>query len=468
MRRSGGRGERAFQAWPGLLAPLGLTFLFGFSVWLFVAKVEADRRAADRAVLELEKNARLGAKDILVRAVGQAKDLLGARLAAREAREKDLRLEAKSVLAAIHGRLTAVLGDPRLNRRFRRREVGRFPSGFEGLRSYLEIPPPDEGDDDAILAALRSASPELAVLLPVGASLEVIEDNSREALRLGGGSRSGEMVTATLIRDLVLDHGGPARFYSLKLELAVPDENPPPDAALAAARLSRAFSGFKLEGADWGGWLLGADGAVAASFPAREGDDPSRLYTGKYNEWTEAGNGQLVWMEMGEENSGIPWRIAVAAAVDRPAPPLDPLEEFWRDQRWSLTLSALLLFSLVGWIWFFRSWASASLPPRAPAENSEAAAPPPGVRGPARNPEFPPGLPEGRGAGADERMTGMPSGSLFRLQGIHRGRETAEGSRALDRAGSQVLRELAARVRPGPASLSGREDKIPLGVVKEF
>ncbi len=42
----------------------------------------------------------------------------------------------------------------------------------------------------------------------------------------------------------------------------------------------------------------------------------------------------------------------------------------------------------------------------------------------------------------------MPSGSLSRLQAIHRGKPGAQGSRILDHAKSPLLREMAERVRP--------------------
>jgi hypothetical protein len=59
---------------------------------------------------------------------------------------------------------------------------------------------------------------------------------------------------------------------------------------------------------------------------------------------------------------------------------------------------------------------------------------------------------------APPRRRVMPSGSLLRLQAIHRGREGGQGSRVLDQARSQVLRELAGRVRPVVAPASGKND----------
>jgi hypothetical protein len=53
----------------------------------------------------------------------------------------------------------------------------------------------------------------------------------------------------------------------------------------------------------------------------------------------------------------------------------------------------------------------------------------------------------------------MPSGSLSRLQGIHRGGEGRKGSFALDQAKSQVLRELADRVRPARRKTRGESTR---------
>lgn len=53
----------------------------------------------------------------------------------------------------------------------------------------------------------------------------------------------------------------------------------------------------------------------------------------------------------------------------------------------------------------------------------------------------------------------MPTGSLLRLQERHRGGKGRQGSRILDQAKSQVLRELARRVRPVIRASSGRQSQ---------
>lgn len=48
-----GEFER-FQAWPGLVIPLGLFLVLGLAAWLFAGKHEAERLAADDDARKLE------------------------------------------------------------------------------------------------------------------------------------------------------------------------------------------------------------------------------------------------------------------------------------------------------------------------------------------------------------------------------------------------------------------------------
>lgn len=475
-RHDGTEGKTRF--WPGIMLPAGLTALLLVAVWLFAATVETDQKNADAQALELERRARRDAADLVAEAGSAVTSLTQTRAAARQTRERNLRLEARGVLDAVYRLLTASLEQAR-KRAGARREVGPFPPGFEGVRSFLEIPPAEEGADP-VLSALRAASPELSSLLPSGCSLAVVEDNSRELLSLGGGLPPAGALAAAVTRDFILDDGGTSRNWSLRVEMFSPNANPPPTAAEAAEHLSAGFAGHGLEGAAWRGWLISPDGGTAAAFPALpaaggKADGIAPPYTDRPGEWVEIDERRLVWLERSGRLPDLEWRVAVAVSIPRPARPLEFREELWREPRWGGTLGALLLLSLAGWGWFAhglftaRRKALASAASAASSGNGagESKAVPPGSRQRlVRDERLTRAIPDvqgvivadigedgevhlqppGQSAAASPRP--MPSGSLYRLQGIHRGREGMRGSRVLDDARTPILRELARRVRP--------------------
>ncbi len=475
-----GKGNaRRSRVWPGILAPVGVTLLLAVAAWLFSAKVEADQKAADSRALALEKYARRAAGDLAADARGVAAALVEARVAARKTQERNLRLEAKGVLDAAHRLLVANLGQAR-KRAASRREVGLFPPGFEGVRRFLEIAPPGEGEDP-VLASLRAASPELSALLPSGCSLAVIEDNARELLTVGGGLPLEGALSASASRDFLFDDGRGSRNWSLRVEIIVPDTHPLPGAVELAERITAALGDKRLEGVVWRGWLIGPDGGVAAAFPvsaarpaptapgARQED--ALPYVDMPGEWMEIDGRRLLWLDRPGKTPGLDWSPAVAVAIARPDPPLDLAEEFWKDSRWSLTLGSLALLFLAGWIWFVAAFVFPGRPARPPAADAVGTG---ARRRLIRDGGAERAIPEVQGVivadiGEDGKVSiqpvqppagplPMPSGSLARLQAIHRGREGAEGSRALDQARSPLLRQLVAKVRPA-ADASSRQSQ---------
>ena len=464
------------RVWPGIIPPLGLTLILSLSAWLFLAKVEADQKTIDLAESEREKLAQRGAKAVLEEAETRLSVMAAERLAARGERERGLRLETRNVLDAVH-RLLASLLDKSGRIAADRRQVGHFPPGLDAARKFLEIPPPRESED-AALAAIRSSSPELAALLPAGCHLAVIEDFSRELLSLGGVERSEKRISAALTREFILTQGQTARNWTLKAEMSAPDENPPPTAAETAKRLSEPYPKAHGDAAGWvwAGWLIGSEGTEEASFaPAGSARDALSLPE-LANEWTGAGGNRMAWLEIGSFRPDLPWRVAVAAATDRPGPPLEPFRELWRDSRWAFTLHVLAFFTLAGWLWFLRGFAAPAGERGPPVRRPEALhphRPRTGLRkDPGLNRDIPEDVPvilaDIGDAGAvtiqappaephpAPRQTAMPSGSLSRLQSIHRGGEARKGTLILDQAKSPVLRELADRVR-SPRRKMGKE-----------
>ena len=507
-------GKRVSRFWPGLVAPLGLTFLFGFALWLFATKTEADNREAELAARELEQAAKLVAEEILFRATERAAVLTGERREARRRQEKNLRQLARSILDAVHRLLASGL-DGMGQRAVSRRDVGRFPAGLDGPAFFLALSPPGERGDLA-LAALHAIQPELALLLPSGCALSVVEDNSRELLSLGREERAEGVLNVSMTRELIFTDGLVSRYWSVRVDLAARDENPSHTPAELEERVSELFSGFHRQGVSWAGWLLEQNGKPIATFPGHGGEAAKEmphppaerpdergttvfrmaeaaLLAGRPDEWIDTGRGRWVWIKLGERRPDIPWRLAAAAIIEEATPSLTLLEAFRRDQRWNVTLAALLFFSLIGWIWFFRSLSSGMIEtaPDAPGENlpvvrlgGGAAIRLDGHRPIAVKLKRDDAIPEVQGdivaeIGADGRISllrerdsrdstpsgpvSMPSGSLRRLQSMHRGRESPIGSRILDHAGSPVLRELAARVRPQSAAESAVSGETSAG-----
>ncbi|MDR2390937.1 MAG: hypothetical protein LBE84_04565 [Planctomycetota bacterium] len=491
-------GKRTSRLWPGLVAPVGLTFLLGFAIWLFAAKAEADNREAERTAWEFKKAAKSVVEEILSRATERVAALTGERREARRRQENNLRQLARSVLDAVHHQLTS--GLDRLGQgTIPRRDIGRFPAGLDGPAFFLALTPPGEKDDLA-LATLRASQPDLASLLPSGCSLSIVEDNSRELLSLGREERAGDVLNASMTRELIFNNGRLSRYWSVRVDLAARDENPSHTPAELAELLSELLSGFHNQGMFWVGWLLGQDGKPIAPFPnsgietkrevshslVRQSNEwneaifrmaEGALLTGKSDEWIDTEIGYWAWVKLGERRSDIPWRLAAIAIIEAAPTAATLAEAFWRDQRWSVTLIVLLFFSLTGWIWFFRSVSveAAETAPNMPSGNVSARI---GERTAIRLDHPHPiavrlkrdeSIPEVQGdivaeIGPDGRIlllregnppasvpsgaNSMPSGSLRRLQNMHRGQESKTGSRILDYADSPLLRELAARVRP--------------------
>lgn len=483
---------RAARAWPAIVAPLGLTFLLGVAAWLFQSKVAADQERSDAAALRQESYARMEAKDIAERSRGLLQSFSDLRLTQRRNQEKNLRLEVKGVMDAVYKLLKASLERSR-GAAASRREVGEFPVGFEGVRHFLEISVARPDPDQAV-TALRACSPELAELLPAGSALAVIENGFHELLSLGGGSAPEDAVVETMVREFIWNDGARDRNWTLQVRVGAPNEHPLPDAREMAAHLTGALGGVRLDAASWRGWLVDEAGQTAAFFPTPSQDAPAGRgeeappFVDRTQHWVAVDNGRLVWMERAGRVESQSLTPMVAVAIAHPPPPLDVVEEFWKDRRWNLTLGALALLSLASWIWFAR----AMIAPRRTAGSArrpagEKAAPPPPassrpqprlVRDDSRSRAIPEvqgvivadidddgvhvvGAPAGIAPASPPPKPGVsiPSGSLFRLQAIHRGGKGIRGSRVLDGARSQVLRELAGRVRPVVNAAPGSEKK---------
>lgn len=488
--------EGRFRIWPAIVAPLGATALTVLAAWLFVAKVDADQTAADAAALRLEGYARLEARELSTAAASRIRSFVEERTVARQGQARNLRLEVRGVMEAVCSLLSANLKRSRLGATARR-EVGSFPPGFEGMRSFLEIALAGPRSDDA-LEALRACSTELSDLLPAGCSLAVVEDNSRELLSLGGGILPEGSVSEAMTRDFVFDDGGGSRHWTLRVELSAPDVHPVPEPAEIAGILSERLGDIRLENVAWCGWLIGRDGVARASFPAAGTSAPSLPFIDMPGEWVEIDQERLFWLERASGGGDAGLTPAVAVAIARPAAPLSLGNELAADTRWNVTLGALVLVTLVGWIWFIRALALSN---RTAAEEPALEEPAPRSRAGAtatrsrlvRDENLSRAIPEVQGIivanitddgrvilnqpqlpAQPPKPQVMPSGSLQRLQRMHRGKQGARGSRILDQARSQVLRELAGRVRPpagdaddSPGARPGKERiaamKSPLG-----
>lgn len=474
---------RRNRVWPGIAFPVCLTLLLVVAAWFFVAKVAGDQDRADAAALRLEGYARLEAREIAGLAAEHAKNFVSLRLGERANQEKNLRLEVRGVMDAVYRLLTAGLEKSRKNTTARR-EVGHFPPGFEGVRSYLEISPLGPQGDEA-LEALRSFATELAALLPAGCSLAVVEDSSRELLSLGGGVPPEAAVSEAIVREFIFDDGGRSRHWTLRVEIHAPDAHPAPTPEETAAVVSEKLGHIRLDKVVWRGWLVDSDGTPLAAFPPTAGTQGSRStgdlppYIDMPGEWLEVDSQRLVWLEpfMDAVKMDLPWIPSVAVAIARPPPPLDLASELVKDGRWSAALVILAVLALAGWMWFVKSCFFSKKGMGLEQESVEETPQETKIqRRLVRDASLSRAIPEVQGVivadiGADGSVNlnapdsapvppkAMPSGSLFRLQGIHRGRVGMAGSRILDQARSPVLRELADRVRP-PASLGGESIKV--------
>ncbi|MCD8140803.1 MAG: hypothetical protein LUE17_13665 [Planctomycetaceae bacterium] len=486
---------RRLRAWPAVVWPLGATFLFLGGAILFINKVGSDQQKADAAALRLESYARLEAGDLATRARSLAHLFVESRLQSRAEQEKNSHLLVRGVMDGVQRVLGAGLEKSRSASTLR--DVGEFPTGFEGLRVYLELAGAGDRNGNAALTALRACAPELAELLPPGCSLTVVENNFEELLSLGGGTLPEDPRVTSVTREFIWGDGEEGRHWTLQVSLAEKDEYPYPDAAELGRHLAEQLGTVRLADAVWRGWLVDRSGKAVGSFPASQAGNAADAtlppFVDAWDEWVEVDRSRLVWMNRAESLPQVGLAPAVAVSIAMPPPPLVPAEVFAKDLRWSTFLTAFLLLSLGLWAWFIR----AMMTGRGVGMSSRRTVAAPGAAAPTEPhpyphkrdiPTAPPPLPRNRlvraapaerPAAADAASlivadiddTGevhvetivqpprgpaivIPSGSLQRLQERHRGGKGRKGSRVLDHAKSKLLRELAGRVRP---VVEGRE-----------
>lgn len=470
--------SRPGGVWPTIIAPLVLTAMFGVTATFFVAKISADQERVDSETLRHEGYARVEAEDIAGRSRNLVQSFVETRLAKRRSQEKNLRLEVRGMMDAVHHLMAASLERTK-SAAVARREVGDFPSGFEGVKNYLELSA-GKANADRYVSALRASSPELSALLPSGSSLTVVENNYHEILSLGGGNIPGNAISETMTRDFFWQDGGGSRQWTLQVRLSAPDDNPVPDARELAGFLTEKLGDVRLDRVTWRGWLVDASGQAVAHFPAaKEGAAPSTAleaelpFVSMPRYWTAIDDNRLVWLERPLAIPGQDFVPAVTVAIHRPPPPLEMTEEFWKDGKWSIALGALAALALAGWIWFVRTIVAGRKAPPPPVKSKrEKAEPAAGkvrqrlVRDETRARAVPEvqgvivadidddgevtveAVPHISPPQTSKPKIPIPSGSLFRLQAIHRGGKGMRGSRVLDQARSQLLRDLAGRVRP--------------------
>ncbi len=363
MAKGDGTGAvRRMRIWPAVVGPLGLTFLLGAATWLFVNKVQSDQEEREAAALRLEGYARVEAADLANRAQGFLTSFVEERAVKRREQERSLRTELRALTDNLYRLLTANLEKSRANA-VARREVGDFPSGFEGVKHYLEIAGGGKDRADPGVEALRACANELGALLPAGGTLTVVRNNFEELLALGGGDRPENALTEGMSRDFMWEDAGDNRNWTLQVRLSAPDENPTPTAAELAAHLSEKLGASRLANVVWRGWLVGTSGQAAAYFPAGVIED-APPFINRPGEWVDIEGRRLVWLERRGTGNGSAARLneapgeysaGVSVSIDRPASAPTIREEFERDGRWALTLAALSVLSVIGWAWFF--WA---------------------------------------------------------------------------------------------------------------
>ena len=361
--------EKRFQLWPGLAVPFGFTLLLGLAGWLFVNRVEAERERVIDASRRMESRARLESAEIADAAAVAAGDFVSTRLTARQAQERNLAAEAKGVMESV-GRLIT-LGMERNRRHLAAvRDVGSFPSGFEGLERVFGMMPREEAGDRA-RAALEAHSPEIASLLPAGYALTVVEDHAREMLSLGAFGGGADMMTAVVTRDLIFDDNHNQRRWTLRLEVNSPDQYPTPTAADVASHLEQRLGGVRPDLTAWRGWLVNANGAVAAAFPAESGRDFRAVpYINAPGQWRLLDDGgSLVWLEPLRQSGGIEWRVGVSVMIPAPEMELTFADALEADMSWAATLAGFALACLASWIWLIRSCLAG------PAKSRESAQP---------------------------------------------------------------------------------------------
>lgn len=473
--------------WPAALLPLGLTAIFIAVFWLYTAKIEADQKLVLDEAGHLDSHAKVEARDIASAARASALTYVASKRDGRKVREERLRVEAKGILDSVFNLLSASLDKTRKTGP-QRRNVGSFPSGFNGLGDYLQYASPAATNDPAV-DALQANTPEIVSLLGSGCSLAIIEDSAREIYSHGGGATLENSISVSLSRDFIFKDNDSTRHWSLLLRLAVPESQASPTAKDTAEFIARDLGARQLPGALWGGWLIAPTGDVAAAFSAATGQaTQTPPFINIPGQWVDYEGERRVWLERSGGMEGLPWEVAVSVAIPRAPLVRDWWSALQDDSRWGATLGTLFLVVVAGWLWFAYNQilalpavvpVSTAPGPRSPHPTrfAEAAAPQRRlVRDPARErviPDAPgvimadiaetvevrlervaaerPAMP----AAPAPKPQPIPSGSLLRLQSIHRGGEGGMGSRVLDQARSQVLKELANRVRPVVVSQFG-------------
>ncbi len=475
-----------------MVAPLGLTLILAFAAWLFLSNVEAKAQAETDAQRKLESQARLEAAEIAGAAVSLASEFVETRQTARNTQEQNQLHEAKSVLESVCRHLTLALEKNR-NAGTARREAGAFPSGFESLKYTLELINSDNKTDTA-KAALEANTPELSSLLPAGYSLSVVEDHAKEMLTIGGSSVGEGLLTTSIARDMIFNDGSVDRRWTLRLEVSAQDKNPLPAAKDVAELLDRRLGGVRPDQVSWRGWLLNRDDSqIAAAFPLTVSETPETLpFINAPGEWKRIDDGNLVWLERPRNTPELAWDIGVSVAVPVQPETLDAWSFLQSDLSWAATLGSLLLASLVAWVWFCKALFSAPAPIptlETPGKETkpERTEQPKAQRRLVRDQTAIRSLPDNEevivaeirqngkvslapaAAFAAPRQEQMPSGSLQRLQTIHRGKMGADGSRILDHARSPLLREMVKRVRPrqGEAQRTRATELIPKDAAAE-
>lgn len=489
---TGSTTTRRMRVWPAVVAPLGMTLLLGIAVWLFLSKVASDQRAVEDETRRLESYARHEVADLAARASFLADAYIDERVRQRTERERNIQVELRGVSEAVRRALDSILEKSRATVSAPS-DVSDFPAGFEGLKILLEMEAaPRTGD--SVLSTLQAHSTELSALLPAGCSFSLIEDSSVGFFSVANGPAPENARIETMGREYAWEDGENSRRWTLQVSLSETDDLPAPDARTAAARISDGLSGARLDGLPWRGWLVDAGGEAVASFPvvSDAASETTELppYLDIPGEWIEIEGRRLIFQERGPALKELGLVPAVAVAMDTPPPPLDIQEEFWKDKRWNLTLGLLALLSAGLWGWFVRALVVSRGAAAARSERAPAPAPAHSRATEARTGNAPRQrlvrdasaarrVPEVQGViVADINDDGevvveaelhqaplpprprmvIPTGSLLRLQERHRGGRGRQGSRVLDHARSQLLRELANRVRPVTGAASPHAD----------
>jgi hypothetical protein len=448
-----------------LSLPLALSLALAGGVWLFREKTIAEREGSSAAARRLERYAVQEASDLARASAQAAEEFVRARRDARRAQEDAMRLEVRGIMDAVC-RLVSLSLERSRQPNAERREVGSFPSGFDGLRRSLEIMPGQDGGGDAAHAAIQANTPEISALLPSGYALTIVEDHAREMLRLGS-VRAGEgFVGAAAVRDLMFADASRSRRWTVKLELTAQDSHPPAGPKDLAEFLDRRLGNVRPDGVEWRGWVISGRDAVVASFPASTADGRAELpFVDGVGQWREFDGERLLRLERAGQPPGVDWDFGVSVAIVPPGMPPEFPDALFVDENWAIALGCLAFFAALGWVWFgVRTSGRKGEAARSKEATVQAGSAAGTGRRVIRDESAQRTIPDVQGVIVADlpgdgkahierelrrrRLEEIPSGSLARLQAIHRGKKNGEGSRILDQARSPLLRKLADRVRP--------------------